>query len=65
MITQQKDGSLYCNRCKRTCDDTCYSSCEWYKRSCTTCTHWFDESGYCDDCTILVNNRKWEDRYEH
>lgn len=62
MITQLKDGTLFCNRCKRKCDNTCFSSCKYYKSTCTSCKYWNDETGYCDDCTLTCS--KWEDAYE-
>ena len=65
MIVKLRDGNLYCNRCKRNCDDACYSSCKYYKSSCTSCKYFHDDTGYCDDCTINVGIDKWEDAYEH
>lgn len=61
MIKVLDSGDLYCTRCGRLCDDTCYTACRYYRGFCTTCEHFEDESGFCDDC----QGEKWEDRYIH
>lgn len=62
MIKCLNTGDLYCTRCRCLCDTNCYTNCHYYRGFCTTCEHFDDESGYCDDC---FDGEKWKDKYIH
>ena len=64
MIKCLDSGDLYCSKCGRLCDSTCWNHCENYIGMCSTCKHKEDKSDYCNDCD-WIDFHKWEDKYVH